>query len=252
MTVQDLVQIGLNETQAKAYIWLVKNGSATPPSVSKKLGITRTNAYAVLDQLTDLGLAKKDPEQSKLVYRAENPIALEGLARKQRQQAMEYEESIRNAMPSLLNYFHSFSDQPGIKFFQGTAGIKEIYQDTLRSTQDIYVIRSLHDQDLMSVDFYDKYKQKRAKLGIKTYMINPSTDTSVWNQSTDSQLKIERTSIRKTDYTSQVEVSSYGNKTALISFGEEAIGMIIESPQIADAMKQIFQLVRIAADRRDA
>ncbi|MCW1907977.1 MAG: hypothetical protein KIH63_001410 [Candidatus Saccharibacteria bacterium] len=247
MDVATLVSLGLNETQARAYIAQVKHGSVTPPQLASLIGITRTNAYAVLDQLVELGLGRKQEIKKKLVYRPENPVALEQLARKSRQQALERERTVQAALPTLLNYFYTFSEQPGIKFYQGVEGIKEIYNDTLRTNKDIYVVRSPHDQDLMSLDFYIRYKERRAKQGITTHMLNSSTDTSQWNAESDKKFRIDRLPIKPQDYTSKVELSTYGDKTSIISFGEEAIGMIIESPQVAEAMRQLFALAAAGA-----
>ena len=108
---------------------MIKNGSLTPPQTSTSLGIKRTNAYAVLDQLEELGLATKKEVQKKITYWAENPIALEKLAKNKRAEALEHEKLVQSSMPSLLNYFYTFTDQPGVRFFQGLEGIKEIYND---------------------------------------------------------------------------------------------------------------------------
>lgn len=248
MNVKTLTDIGLNETQAKAYITLVKNGSVQPPELAEILHIKRPNSYAVLDQLTELGLATKKDVKRKITYYASNPVALEKLARTQRQKAMEYEHTIQASMPTLLNFFHSFSSQPGVSFYQGVEGIKEIYNDMLRTRKDMYVFRSSKDQDLMTTDFFVKFKKRRADLGIKTHMINPSNNPTVWNKQTDKQNNLDRTPINPNLYTADAEITSYGNKVSIISFGEEAIGMIIDSPQIAESIKQIFGLVKVGAE----
>ncbi|MEI7521933.1 MAG: helix-turn-helix domain-containing protein [Candidatus Saccharibacteria bacterium] len=247
MDLQTLEQFGLNKTQSKAYLALIKNGSLTPPKLAESITETRTNSYAVLDQLVGLGLAKKIEKNKKFTYHVENPIALEKLATKHRDEALRVEKQVKDAMPTLLNFFYTFSEQPGIRFFQGIDGIKEIYNDTLRTRQDIYLLRSPLDQDLMTLDFYDKYRKQRSRLGIKTHMLSPSNDSNTRNEETDSLHNIFRTRLPKNAYTGSVEMSIYGNKVALISFGEEAIGMIIESPQIANAMKQLFHLAQVGA-----
>ena len=145
-------------------------------------------------------------------------------------------------MPSLQSFFYQHSGQPGIRFYQGIDGIKEIYDDTLRTKADVYVMRSPHDQDLMSTEFYLDYKQKRADLGITTHMINPENDPDYWNSDTDKEFCLERTVINKDDYTANAEISAYGNKVAIISFGKEAVGMILESKQAAEGYRQMFKL----------
>jgi len=250
MNVKTLIDIGLNETQAKVYLLLIKNGSLTPPQTAIALNIKRTNAYAVLDQLEDLGLAVKKETQKKITYWAENPIALEKLAKNKRTEALEHEKQVQSSMPTLLNYFYTFTDQPGVRFFQGLEGIKEIYNDMLRTCKDIYVIRSPHDQDLMSDEFFTNFKVKKAKLSINTFMLNPQKNREIWNEETDKLYKTTRTQIDPRQYTAKVEICTYGNKVSIISFGDEAIGMIIDSPQIANANRQIFELAKLGAKSR--
>lgn len=247
MNVKTLTSIGLNETQAKVYLLLIKNGSLTPPLTATSLNIKRTNAYAVLDQLEALGLATKKEHKKKIAYWAENPIALERLAKNKRTEALEHEKLVQSSMPTLLNYFYTFTDQPGVRFFQGLEGIKEIYNDMLRTGKDIYLIRSPYDQDLMSNEFFVKFKDKKSKLNINTYMLNPQENREIFNEKTDELYKTTRTQVKPDQYNANVEICTYGDKVSIISFGEEAIGMIIDSPQIANANRQIFELTRLGA-----
>ena len=244
MNIETLEQFGLNKTQAKAYLALIRNGSLTPPALSKITGETRTNAYTVLDKLVEFGLAKKMEQNKKFVYRVENPVALEKLAARHRAEALQREQQVKTAMPSLLNFFYTFSEQPGVRFFQGADGIKEIYNDTLRTRQDIYLLRSPLDKDLMSDEFFQKYKSQRSKLGITTYILSPDVPGATRDPESDKNNLIKRTWLPKDTYTAPVELDIYGNKVALISFGEEAMGTIIESPQVADAMRQLFALAQ--------
>ncbi|QQR52939.1 hypothetical protein IPG36_02400 [bacterium] len=104
-----LEQIGLNTTQARAYLALISNGTLTPPQLSDKIQITRTNAYEVLKQLEELTLAVKSGTGSKLTYRPENPANLEKLMESRRNQVIEHETRLRNFMPQLMTYFYTFS-----------------------------------------------------------------------------------------------------------------------------------------------
>lgn len=250
MNTELLTALGLNETQAKAYTTLVKHGSLTPPLAAQLLAIKRTNAYSVLDQLVELGLASKKDVQKKASYWAENPIALERLAKRKRDEALEHERQTQASMPTLLNYFHTFSSQPGVKFYQGIDGIQDIYTDMLRTRKDIYVVRSAHDQDFLSRDYFATFKQKKAKLGITTHLLNPESNKEVWNSETDATFKTIRTQVADNQYTADVEISTYGAKVAIISFGVEAIGMIIHSPQIAEAYRQLLTLAVAGAERK--
>ncbi len=247
MDISTLTGIGLNENQARTYIALVKNGSLTPPKAAALLGFKRSTAYAVLDQLVEHGLASKKDTAKKLSYQAENPSGLESLARQKRTEALAHERTIQAAMPTLMNYFFTFNERPGVRFFQGSDEIREIYEDMLRVKKDVYVIRSPYDQDLLGADFYETFKQRKAALGITTHLINSQSKAGVWNTETDATTKTVRTQVPINAYDAKVETSIYGDKVAIISFGQEAIGMIIQSQQIADAQRQIFALALIGA-----
>lgn len=236
-----LEQIGLNPTQGKAYTAVITSGQITPPQLATKIGITRTNAYEVLDQLLQLGVIER-LEGKKLIYRALNPVALEQLAERKRHDALAHEQKLRAAMPELLNYFYTFSEQPGVRFFQGKQGITDVYEDMLRTRQTIYFLRTTADDPFMSIDFYKRFHQQRTKLGITSVALMPKVGDASDPVSMDPGL-FTRTWFRPEDYTAPVEIAVYGNKVSMISFGEEAMATIIESPQIAEAMRQIMQLL---------
>ena len=53
--------------------------------------------------------------------------------------------------------------------------------------------------------------------------------------------------VDKDMYDSPVEIDIFGNKIAILSFGNELMGIIIESKQIAQSLKQIFILATLGA-----
>jgi hypothetical protein len=109
--------------------------------------------------------------------------------------------------------------------------------------QDIYLLRSIHDTPAMGIDFFDTYKAKRAAKGIQTHALMPESSEVARNSGTDEALLINRTVLPSGYYTGAVEIDVYGGKVALISFGETQMATIIDSPPIAEAMRQIMQLL---------
>lgn len=241
-----LTGIGLTEAQAKAYITLTQLGPTAPPVLADKINETRSNTYKVLDKLVELGLARKLEHENKIRYRVENPTALESLARQKRDAALAEEHRIKDALPKLMTFFYTYSEQPGVRFYQGHDGIKQIFDDMLRTRQDIYLIRSPADVKFYDEVFFAEFRRKRSELGITTHAITPNVASAVHNIDVDKLNKFNRTWIPAYAYTGNVEWDIYGNKVALISYGDEAIGMIIESPQIAESCRQLFNLLRTA------
>jgi hypothetical protein len=211
--------------------------------MAAKLGETRSNAYKILDRLVELGLARKLNEHKKTTYRVENPVALEAMARKNRDQALVHEKKVRDAMPTLLNYFYTFSEQPGVRFFHGVDGLHELLNDTLRVRQDVYVLRTQADDKLLSKEYFAKYIQKRAALGIKTRIYQADNAEARARTLTDDTLNKIRVWLPANSYNAPVEWDVYGDKVALISYGEEAMGILIESPQISESFRQVFNIL---------
>jgi sugar-specific transcriptional regulator TrmB len=246
MNQDTLTKLGLTPSQSKAYIVLVQEGSITPPDLAKKIKETRTNTYKILDRLADMGLAVRETDSAKASYRVVNPVVLEELSKKRRNEVLQQEQMVKDAMPNLLNYFYTYSEQPGVRFFQGQQGIHEIFDDMLRTRKDIYLVRSPADINFYDKKFFDNFRAKRAKLGIKTYALTPDLKGLEWSKELDKAHNFIRTWVDEDQYSSSVEWDVYGDKLAIISYGQEAIGMIIESPQIASAFKQLFKLVQLS------
>jgi sugar-specific transcriptional regulator TrmB len=239
-----LEQAGLNTTQAKAYIALITSGSLTPPQLSDKIQITRTNAYEVLKQLSELELALNTGTGAKLTYRPNNPASLEKLMERRRHQIMADENRLHSLMPQLMTYFYTYSEQPGVRFYQGKEGIIKVYEDILRTRQTTYFLRTTADDKFMGIEFYNRFKLERAKLGIETVALTPDVPGVNHDPAVDEANLVRRTWLNPARYTAPVEWDIYGNKVAIISFGQEAMATIIESPQIADAMRQMFELMQ--------
>jgi predicted transcriptional regulator len=238
-----LIDIGLTRSQARAYIALTLNGSLSPPELAQKTGETRTNAYTILDRLVDLGLAKKEDKGKKLRYRVENPVALESLVKKARDDVLHREKLVKDSMPTLLNFFYTYSEQPGVRFFQGKDGIEEIYKDQLRTGKPLRIIRSWKDRDFFGKGIFNVWRKRPAMRGIQTIMLSPDVPDANNDPELDRKLLWTRTWMKAEDYSAPVEWDIYGDKVSIISFGEEAIGMIIESPQIAESMRQLFTIM---------
>ena len=139
--------------------------------------------------------------------------------------------------------FYASTEMPGTRTLEGIDGIKEVYRDTLRSSGDLYLLRSIHDTPVMGIDFFDEYKLQRAKKGIRTFALTPDSPEVERNRSSDEALLITRTILPEGAYTGAVEVDIYGDKVAFISFGDTQMATIIDSPPIAEAMRQIMQLL---------
>lgn len=238
-----LRKAGLTESQAKGYLALIEHGALTPAQLAEHTGENRTNAYAVTDKLVALGLAnKKDTRPAK--YIANHPSVLEDIAERRREIVIKNEQIISNSIGSLIDLFYASTEMPSTKNYQGTDGIKQVYTETLKSTTDIYLVRTVADTIDLGEEYLNDYRAARAKLGVHTYALTPDTEVGRRHATSgeDEKMLFHRTII-PASYTAPIEIDVYGDKIAFIAFGETQIATIITSPPIAEAMRQLLRLL---------
>jgi sugar-specific transcriptional regulator TrmB len=238
-----LKRAGLTDSQAKGYMALIENGALSPAQIADKTGETRTNGYAIAEKLEKLGLAAKK-DASKASYSALHPNNLELLAEKRRRNIEKNEQIIKRNIPGLIEMFYANNEMPGSRTLAGLDGIKEVYNDTLRTGGDIYLLRTVADVGVLGKDYLDKYRAQRAKRGINTYALTPDMPIAREHMKrADAEMLFHRTLIPHDAYTAPVEIDVYGDKTALIAFGDTQMATIIDSPPIAEAMRQMMKIM---------
>jgi len=243
-----LQKIGLTKDQVETYRYLLETGSLSPLELMKKSGESRTNAYMSLAKLEELGLAKRDTGTKKLTYLAVSPATLEQLLDSQAKQLEETRSELHDSLPELLSAFYTSSKKPGIRFYEGKETLNKVYQDHLDTGETVYFVRTPSDETFFGEELYD-YMEERAAKGISSEGIAPYTKGRVaYSKANDAKLRRKMTYCAPGAYKAPVEISIYGNKTAFISFGKEVVASIIDSPQIARAMKELFAMAQAGAD----
>lgn len=247
MDIKLLKKIGLTDSQAKSYSVLVEHGNLSPPQLAKKTGESRTAAYMALAKLEEIGLASQDKKAKKQIYRPTSPSNLDKYLENKRQDLRKVEESYRAGIADLLATYYEQQNQPGVRYFRGKEGLRSMYEEHLKTGKDVYLLRTYADEPFFE-DYLYEYLFQRAELGIKTYSLMPFDISSYsWNKKNKLKLNREVTWYPPAAYTAPVEISSFGNKVSIISFGNEAVGTILESPQIAQAIKQLIGLAQTGA-----
>jgi sugar-specific transcriptional regulator TrmB len=247
MDVSLLEKLGLTSSQAKTYIALIKAGSLTPPQLAIRIKESRTAAYMALGKLEEIGLAKRVESAKKQTFAPANPSALQKFIAKRREEVARAEDQYHEAMPNLLSYYFTHRPEPGVRFFQGEDGLEKIYEDHLRTREFVYVLRTPADDGHFGQLLY-RYMDKRSQMGIHSEILGPGRLSAIeYSRKNDARLKRTSSWYPVEAYKAPVEISIYGNKVSYISFGKEAIGMIIESPQIAEAMREVYAMSKIGA-----
>ncbi len=235
-----LAILDLSPAERTAYETLITHGPMPPPRLAKSANLTRVNSYAALRGLTQKGLAIEKDINKKRVYSPQPPTKLQELARQKAEQTRLNAAAIEAIIPSLMNQYALVSDQPGISHYEGLDGIKKIYEDSLRPPhhEESLVIRSVYDSKEIE-PYLLRYIKRRAKLGIKNRMLTPYFETSM----DDKKLLRQRRFLPKEKFALPTEISIYGDKVSLISLRKDLIGTVIQSQDVAQTFRIIFELL---------
>lgn len=243
-SMMDLSAAGLTPTEAKCYAALLEKREWKPADLAKSVNETRTNCYKILDNLVELGLAERFDKDKKLHYRAMSPMRLIELSRSRRS---EFEASEKVLELQAANFFSEYiknHDQPGVRFVEGQSGIKEIFQEIAKASEPVRFIHTKKGIDFYGFDTMHNLRMLAVAAGVRRKALTVDDPVAPKDyQHTDPEVLLERTWLKQNDYTAPVEWGVFDDTLYVISYGSEAMGMIVQSKQIAESFKQIFDLL---------
>lgn len=252
MNTEVLVQTGLSEIQAKIYLYLIKHGQKTPAEVAKGIGENRTTVYSALEKLEKLGVVSQKDRGKVSAYIPNHPSALESIAERRLRQAARQAKNLEGNLPALINYYNEHQNKPGATTFYGQEGVRMIWDKVLATKETYYFVRSHYDGKADHVAL-EKFKKARVEAGIKSEDISPSEFTDNNNKEMRDKYLLTRTLLPPDEYDSPVEIDIFGDNVAFINYNKDGMSTLIESSEIADAMRQMFlfakKYIRKATDQ---
>jgi HTH-type transcriptional regulator, sugar sensing transcriptional regulator len=240
---ETLEQIGLEGKKADVYLACLEMGGATAYLIAKKTGLKRPTTYDIINQLMKDGLVHKAIKGKVKYYSPSDPEVLLVKAR-------EKEEKIKGIMHGLQNLYNSPKTKPFIRYFEGKEGIREMYEDSLRSLKKGDEILAYVGEDTLRnmPEYADDYIRRRVEKNIRLRGIyKNSPEIAKYMPNNQAQLR-EVKLLEEKYFPISNETNIYKNKVVIASFGQEMFGMIIESEEIARSQKAIFELAWRGAD----
>lgn len=240
----DFSAAGLNITEAKTYKTLLTKKQWLPSELAKSVSETRTNMYKILDGLVAIGLAERLTEQKKLHYRATNPSHLLELARAQRITQENAQKQLEvNAQELMAQYIKTY-EQPGISYYQGLSQITHIFEAMSKAKTDITFVHTRAGDDFYGFEAMHNLRMLAVNNSVKRRALTPDTDIATSDYETfDPTVLLQRTWLRQKDYSAAVEWGTFDDKLYIISYGQEALGIVLQSKPIAQAFRQLFDLM---------
>jgi hypothetical protein len=191
-----------------------------------------------------VSISGKKPKQE---YSAESPDFLENLITSELEKKQIELDQARKLIPTLKS-IHNIMGRPQIRFYEGTEGLQQVYEDTLTSHEAIRAYASVDDVHTALPGYFPKYYKRRTEKGIPIRAIFTDNPEGRKLAESDKEEIRESVFIPGDIYGFHPEINIYDNKIMIASWREK-LGIIIESAEIADAMKKIYELAWAEAKR---
>lgn len=244
-----LIGLGFSEKEADIYLSLLELGKATVSQIARRGSINRTTCYHILNALLARGIISISGKEPKQEYTAESPDKIIQMFNRYIEKSHRFIEKAKHIIPQLKT-IHNVKGRPKIRFYEGMEGVQQVYEDTLTSNEPIRAFAHVEDNSKALPKYFPKYYFRRAEKKIPIRAIFPDSPAARELVKFD-KIQMRETALVPADkYTFSPEINIYNDKIMIASWREE-LGIIIESHEIAEAMKKIFELAWEQAKQLD-
>lgn len=241
MLAEKLEKLGLARKEAQVYLSLLELGPSVVSDIAKKATINRSTTYVLLESLVGQGLVSTSERQGIKIY---NPAPPERLVQFIEESVKKYTELVGVAhglLPELKSMYVGVGPKPKIQYFEGLEGIKTAYEDTLSSKETIRAYASIENMHKALPDYFPEYYRRRAEKHINIRAIFPDTPEAKERITHNKEETREAALVPSEKYAFSPEINIYDNKIVFMSLLEK-FSLIIESQELADALKKAFEL----------
>lgn len=236
-----LRNIGLHHHEAKLYLAGLTLGMAKASDYAKATGMNRITAYNTLEDLVEDGYFSVVKQRTGKCY---SPVSPEQLSKEVRTHA----DALHHAVPELKSLRGAEYRKPEVRFFHGWEGVRHVYDDTLTAKGEILNFANSAVVRAFWPGYDAEYVAERVKRGIPLRGIAPDDETGRRVHGEDRKKIREIRLVPTQDFDFTNEINIYDHKVAICSYpsgsrsARDAFGVIIESKEVAETQRQIFEM----------
>jgi len=234
-----LKTLGFTDSEAIIYLTSIELGPAPVQDLARRAKVSRVTTYAVIESLSERGLMSSLEKGKKKLFVAESPERLVSFVHgrvREMEATLKEVESTLNELRLMQN-----GEKPVVKLFEGKEALKAILDDVVE-TKPKHIDEFGNLDEIIRLNprneldpYYKKLDQN------KTYtrgFLLAKEEEIVPGRSTHD---IRALPVDEFDFKGDVFV--YGSKVALSTFRGKQISILIESQDIADTIRAMFDLM---------
>lgn len=243
--VESLQKIGLSDKEARVYLALLKIGDATVKDISSEADIKRPTTYLVLEELRQKGLILKIPHVKKAIYQAKNTDGLFGYA-------SENMSAFKRALPKIQS-LQTEHNPVKTFYFEGLQGLKDALFYRVNDMKEKTITGFFSKDPGLSksvLDIFTKFNKALIERNTIVNGITPEGPDQRKYQKEYPEFYKNLSFAPQEDYSAEISIEATDDFIRIID-GVEMKAVIIESKRVADAVKQIFNIVKRGYDQEE-
>lgn len=253
--IKELKNLGLKDKEAAVYLACLELGPSPAQQIARKANIVRATTYVVLESLMQKGIVTQYREGKKTLFSSEPPRQLIRILEKQVDDIEDKKRELEMLMPALQMIMRASGGRPSVRYFEGIEGLRSMRREMVMYSQagdEWYNFTPIdHLSALFSRDEAYYVQQRLAKRIRSKTIFSTRSQKSKEEMFQGAGKNLQRRFVDPKLFPSSSGFTVYRDRVAIGQFKGKIGGVIIESPQMADTMRRLFELAWIAADAID-
>lgn len=246
-----LKEIGLDFAQQQVFMILINKGLLNIQELTNELHLPRTTVHLACESLLASGVIKVSITGKRRYFYVDNPKNIEQIVLQEENKINSKKSIITSLLPTLLATFAQSQDSQTIDIeeLQGEDGFVETFNRSLLQPKNGEVLRFGGDPEkfVIARDRLKSYREERMRKKIYTKLLQPETELSK-DEKSDAKFKMREVRfLPKENYNIPIQMSVWQDSVAITVWDKGLRSIIVTNKSIADAMKQIFNLLWLQA-----
>ncbi|MBI2625544.1 hypothetical protein HYW68_00640 [Candidatus Parcubacteria bacterium] len=233
-----LQSLGLNDKEARVYVALLQLGRGSAYAVADRAGLKKPTTYVVLGELAKRGLVSRVPRQRKQLFVAKPPDEFFALAEERLSVA-------KKTLPELMAIVEGKTPKVRTLYYEGLSGLRDALRYRMKEIQGKEIVGFYATTENASpelIEVFDEYNGELKKHGTKVRGIVPEhASLAPWRE-TDAAYGRTMKVVPYEAYSAKNSIDVGDTFVRILSFGELQ-GVVVENPSVAQAMRQIFEML---------
>lgn len=246
MIEEKLKKMGLLNKEIVVYLMSLRIGPQPIGIIASRSNFPRTTVYDIFKNLIKKGLASKTEKGSTTYFQVLDPQNLISYLEREKNEFVrkttQQQQEIADILPALKSLENPLTSKPKVKFYEGEKGMRQAYEDTLTSAENIRAYANAEEMHKGLPNFFPEYYPRRADAKIHIRAICPDNATNRARQKLNKKELRDIKFVPHYLYNFSPEINIYDNKVLIASW-QEKMAIIIESKEIAELHKKMYDLL---------